>query len=189
MAGQASGSSGLHPGLTSDDKLPSPGGGPPSQVTAGCHCGHISLELPAPPAKTNECRCSVCYRYGALWAYYPEEEVNVLVNVPDRPPAALDRGAVAGPPAPDPTASSGSGGLRSYVRGDGHGRIAFCFCGRCGCLTHWAPTEKFLAVLRGEKEEEGAEHRQPRVGVNARMLPPGFLENVEREVGQFEDFY
>jgi hypothetical protein len=28
-----------------------------------------------PPARVTECRCSICRRYGALWAYYQRDEV------------------------------------------------------------------------------------------------------------------
>ena len=35
-----------------------------------CHCGAVRVSVPAPPKDVTECRCSICRRYGALWAYY-----------------------------------------------------------------------------------------------------------------------
>jgi hypothetical protein len=85
-----------------------------NKLTASCHCGRVKLELPAPPTKVNECRCTICYRYGALWAYYPRDDVAVTAEDP---------------------------GQQSYVREDhdegGRGSIGFWSCKHCGCLTHW----------------------------------------------------
>ncbi|KAJ9132957.1 hypothetical protein NKR19_g9200 [Coniochaeta hoffmannii] len=99
--------------MASQDSLPPASPSNPSKLTASCHCGGVKLELPSPPTKINECRCSICYRYGALWAYYPRADVLVTSEEP--------------------------GGMRSYVREDecARGSIGFWSCGRCGCLTHW----------------------------------------------------
>ena len=35
-----------------------------------CHCNHVKIDLPAEPEKLNRCSCSICRRYGALWAYF-----------------------------------------------------------------------------------------------------------------------
>lgn len=43
-------------------------------VRATCHCGAVELEAPA-PADITECNCSICRRYGVLWAYYDPSEV------------------------------------------------------------------------------------------------------------------
>ena len=45
------------------------------QIT--CHCGAIRLTFPPLRAPANECLCSICRRYGALWAYYKPHEVEV----------------------------------------------------------------------------------------------------------------
>lgn len=174
-----------HAHLTSDDKLPLPEPLDPAKVIAKCHCGHISVELPSPPTKTNECRCSVCYRYGALWAYYHRDDVNTLVHIL-APSAESQAGHRAQPTSSSAGATSGLG---SYVREDGDGDIAFFFCSRCGCLTHWGPTDKRLTFLREEAEKKGAEADEPRVGVNCRMLPPSLIERVEKKVGKFQDFW
>jgi len=39
-------------------------------IEASCHCGLVHLEVAQPPAAVNECTCSICRRYGTLWAYY-----------------------------------------------------------------------------------------------------------------------
>ncbi|KAB5547381.1 Mss4-like protein [Coniochaeta sp. 2T2.1] len=97
---------------SSQDELPAGSPPNPEKLTASCHCGRVKLELPAPPTKVNECRCSICYRYGALWAYYPRDEVLVTSEEP---------------------------GMRSYVREDqgAKGTIAFYACNTCNSLTHW----------------------------------------------------
>lgn len=45
--------------------------------TATCHCKAIKLTFPTPTEKLNECRCTVCRRYGALWAYYNPKDVQI----------------------------------------------------------------------------------------------------------------
>lgn len=86
------------------------------KVTATCHCGRVSVEMPGRPKMVKECRCSLCYRYGTLWTYFQDQnDVTITTKAP---------------------------GLKPYVRADGNGFAAFYFCAHCGCLTHWLPTEK-----------------------------------------------
>jgi hypothetical protein len=40
-------------------------------IEATCHCGVVHLEVARAPEAVNECTCSICRRYGTLWAYYP----------------------------------------------------------------------------------------------------------------------
>jgi len=82
--------------------------------TLTCHCGRVSVTVPTRPQKVNECRCSICYRYGVLWAYYLRREVVIS-------PATADGESVG------------------YVRSDefGDGDLGFFRCRRCGCVTHW----------------------------------------------------
>ncbi|KAI1335237.1 Mss4-like protein [Xylariaceae sp. FL0016] len=121
-------------------------------VTAECHCGHVTIEIPSPPTSLNECRCSVCFKYGALWAYYTRKEVMVAV-------AATDKNV----------------GLRRYARDDEHfgedsaATMEFCHCSLCGCVTHWW----------GVGERAGDERK---MGVNCRMLSEKQIEGVERKV-------
>ena len=46
-------------------------------MRATCHCTSISVDVPAPVSPLNECQCTVCYRYGAIWAYYASNEANI----------------------------------------------------------------------------------------------------------------
>lgn len=94
-----------------------------------CHCEAVILRFPSPEEPLNECLCSICRRYAALWAYYQPEEVQIV------------------------------GETEFYVWGDKE--IQFHRYKKCGCVTHWAPTDKV--------------HK--RIAVNCRMLE---LEDLER---------
>ena len=78
-----------------------------------CHCGAVSIRISRKPSVLRRCTCSICYRYGALWAYCSPKTVEV-----SHPPDAV----------------------RAYSWNDGV--IAFCHCTTCGCLTHYEGTEK-----------------------------------------------
>ena len=81
-------------------------------VEASCHCGAVRLVLDVAPATVTECNCSLCRRYGVLWAYYPRGQVRLV-------------------PQPPPTAT--------YLW---NGRnVAFHHCTTCGCVTHWSPSD------------------------------------------------
>ncbi|GAB7335870.1 hypothetical protein MBLNU13_g08130t1 [Cladosporium sp. NU13] len=45
------------------------------QIT--CHCKAVRITFPPLREPANECLCSICRRYGALWAYYKPDEVKV----------------------------------------------------------------------------------------------------------------
>ena len=77
-------------------------------IEASCHCGSIKIEIPRKPRTLTTCNCSICRRYGALWAYYQAAEVSV-------------RGK--------------RGAMSSYLWGEQ--RIRIMRCERCGCVTHW----------------------------------------------------
>ncbi|KAI8951328.1 hypothetical protein F4801DRAFT_545173 [Xylaria longipes] len=38
------------------------------------------MTLPSPSEDTSECHCSLCYKLGALWAYYPRDQVAVTTS-------------------------------------------------------------------------------------------------------------
>ena len=76
--------------------------------TATCHCGAVKVEVPREPETLTECNCSICRRYGVLWAYYGDAEVTLTV-------------------APDAT--------DDYVWGDKTQK--FIRCKRCGCVMQW----------------------------------------------------
>jgi hypothetical protein len=46
-------------------------------IEASCHCGAVHLELKMAPSSLTDCNCSICRRYGALWAYYAPQDVRV----------------------------------------------------------------------------------------------------------------
>ena len=39
-------------------------------VVSSCHCGAVKLAAETAPATVTDCNCSICRRYGVLWAYY-----------------------------------------------------------------------------------------------------------------------
>ena|SRR5262245_18274524 len=82
-------------------------------LTASCHCGAIRLEVSRTPRTLTNCNCSICRRYGALWAYYKATSVRVLC-------------------APDSIAAYSWRGKR----------LRFCRCKVCGCVTHHERTRK-----------------------------------------------
>ncbi|MGM8849934.1 GFA family protein [Salinicola sp. V024] len=43
-------------------------------LTGRCHCGGISWQFEGKPSEATICNCTVCRRYGVLWAYGHEEE-------------------------------------------------------------------------------------------------------------------
>ena len=79
-------------------------------AAASCHCGAVELDVPA-PREVTDCNCSICRRYGVLWAYYRPGEVRFVRR----------------------------GATDSYMWDDRE--IAFHRCRGCGCVTHWAPVD------------------------------------------------
>ncbi|KAH8655310.1 hypothetical protein BX600DRAFT_515142 [Xylariales sp. PMI_506] len=107
------------PGDVLSGSLPEPTSTQPARepITASCHCGRVTLEIPHAPKQTNECQCSICYRYGAIWCYYTRGDVTVTVSA--EPPPGVSQ--------------------QKYVRTDKDvtGDSGFYWCGHCGCMTHW----------------------------------------------------
>ena len=64
--------------------------------------------VPSAPDEVADCNCSICRRYGVLWAYYPRSQVSV---------------------------SSASDTTDHYVRGDR--TLRFVRCAACGCVMFW----------------------------------------------------
>ena len=79
-------------------------------IHASCHCGAVRLEIAAAPETVTACNCSICRRYGVLWAYYPPAQVRIL---------------------------AAEGATEEYAWDDRS--IAFHRCSACGCVSHWAP--------------------------------------------------
>jgi hypothetical protein len=82
-------------------------------IRGACHCGAVSLEIDELPESLVECNCSICSRYGALWAHGTRNTVRVTC-APDAPQA--------------------------YLWGDRC--IEFYHCSICGCVTHYESAEK-----------------------------------------------
>ena len=78
-------------------------------IQASCHCGAVRLEIDTAPEQVTDCSCSICRRYGVLWAYYNPSQVRL----------------VPAPPRTD-----------TYLWDDRS--IAFHRCRTCGCVTHWS---------------------------------------------------
>lgn len=82
-------------------------------IEATCHCGAVRIVMEKPPSRLTRCTCSICHRYGSMWAYYRAPQVQV-----HRPP----------------------GGTAAYAWGDK--TIEFHHCVNCGCLTHYEAVDK-----------------------------------------------
>lgn len=81
-------------------------------LKGGCHCGSVRWTLDAEPLSITACNCSICSRFGALWAY----------------------GAIG-----HDIQTFGQTGI---YRRDNGGDIDFHFCSNCGCVTHYVATAK-----------------------------------------------
>ena len=46
-------------------------------IESWCHCDAVRLEMESAPEEVTDCNCTICRRYGALWAYYPLKDVRV----------------------------------------------------------------------------------------------------------------
>ncbi|KAH8897611.1 hypothetical protein GQ53DRAFT_742610 [Thozetella sp. PMI_491] len=107
---------------TGGDTLPasSSSAPPDGPLIATCHCGRVQVSIPSKPSKLNECQCTVCYKYGAIWGYFLNRDVTVTT-------------------APGNT-------VVQYIRSDpeSDGDLSFNRCGHCGCLTHWRGTEEYI---------------------------------------------
>lgn len=79
-------------------------------LKGNCHCGLVVWILDVDPESATACNCTICRRYGALWAYgHIDHDIQV------------------------------SGSTTAYRR-DGDGDIDFHFCPKCGCLSHYVGT-------------------------------------------------
>ncbi|MBX3160020.1 MAG: GFA family protein [Deltaproteobacteria bacterium] len=83
-------------------------------ITGACLCGAVQLAAARRPRSLTQCNCSVCRRYGTLWAYYRRSAVTI----------AAPRGA-----------------LVPYKRRP-RGRLRFVHCATCGCVVCWESNDK-----------------------------------------------
>lgn len=84
-----------------------------SLIELSCHCGAAKLELARRPRRLTSCNCSICRRYGTLWAYYRSSEVRFRFRRRD---------------------------VAAYAWGDR--MLRFIRCKACGCVMHWEPARK-----------------------------------------------
>lgn len=82
-------------------------------ITTSCHCGSVFVEMRRPVKQLTRCNCSICRRYGALWAYQQRKAVSVRAK---------------------------NGALKSYSWGKKS--IAYFRCASCGCVTHYERTDR-----------------------------------------------
>lgn len=78
-------------------------------IEGTCLCEKVKVGANRKPAQVTECNCSVCRRYGTLWAYYQRRAVSI---------------------------EAPRGGLVEYARRSG-GRLRFVHCKTCGCVIRW----------------------------------------------------
>jgi hypothetical protein len=82
-------------------------------IAASCHCGAVKLEIETAPETVTDCNCSICHRYGVLWAYYRLSQVRIV-------------------PKGDAT--------HIYMWDDRS--IEFHRCKTCGCVAYWWPVDE-----------------------------------------------
>lgn len=78
-------------------------------LSGACHCGQSGWTLEGDPGSITACNCTLCRRYGALWAYdYEDERIQVL------------------------------GAPSSYRRpGKADPALEMLFCASCACVVAW----------------------------------------------------
>jgi hypothetical protein len=78
-------------------------------LTGNCHCGASHWTLEGDPGPATACNCTLCRRYGALWAYdYEDERIRIF------------------------------GPGTSYARaGEKEPSLEIVFCPTCGCVLCW----------------------------------------------------
>ncbi|MDH3763213.1 MAG: aldehyde-activating protein [Gammaproteobacteria bacterium] len=78
-----------------------------------CHCGNVKLTANRRPSSITSCNCSICYRLGALWAYFVSDDVELRIG--EHPSAG-------------------------YAWGEKS--ITYHRCGNCGCTTHYTSSDR-----------------------------------------------
>lgn len=78
-------------------------------LTGTCHCGAAHWTLEGDPGSITACNCTLCVRYGVLWAYdYENERIHL------------------------------HGKLSSYVRAEKpEPSLEILFCPTCACVLAW----------------------------------------------------
>ncbi|CAK7199198.1 hypothetical protein SEUCBS139899_001871 [Sporothrix eucalyptigena] len=139
-------------------------------ITSSCHCGRVRITVPGPPEFRNDCRCTVCYKYGANWGYYIKKDVTITIQGKETSAADLSF-----------SKTTPLDGLDLYIRNinaeptttgnAARGHLAFNRCAHCGCMTHW------IGILPDQAVDPNAQ-----VGVNTRLMDEADLQGVEQRV-------
>ena len=80
-------------------------------IVASCHCGNVNINISTEVTSLTSCNCSICRRYGALWAYFSPQQVTINeIKLQSATYSWADKG------------------------------INFHHCPTCGCLTHYTCT-------------------------------------------------
>jgi hypothetical protein len=77
-------------------------------LSGSCHCGAVVVNVARRPRQLTDCNCSICRRYGTLWAYYSPPSVEII--------------------AVEKSMEIYSWGRKS---------LRFHRCARCECVTHY----------------------------------------------------
>jgi hypothetical protein len=89
-------------------------------LSASCHCGAVTVTVPRRPRSLTNCNCSLCRRYGALWAYYADRDVEL---------------------------HAAEGSTEDYRWGSQ--KLRFIRCRHCGCVMQWRPVQPGPASRTG----------------------------------------
>ena len=89
-------------------------------LSGSCHCGAVRVEIPRRPRTLTNCNCSICRRYGVLWAYYKASRVRIVCK---------------------------SGAIESYSWG--RKSLKFVRCKTCGCIINWERVRRRNANYMG----------------------------------------
>ena len=89
-------------------------------VRAACHCTAVRLEIAELPTWVLDCNCTLCRRYGAIWAYPAVGQVKIIS-------------------AKDTT--------ETYLWLDGD--LAFHRCKQCGCVMYMEAVKENPPVIYG----------------------------------------
>jgi hypothetical protein len=81
-------------------------------IELSCHCGAVRFAVETAPPDVTDCNCSICRRYGTLWAYYQRPDVRFEAD---------------------------NGPTDTYVWR--YRMLEFHRCHACGCVTHWAAVD------------------------------------------------
>jgi hypothetical protein len=52
-------------------------------IESSCICGAVRLAITRAPDEVLDCNCTLCRRYGTLWAYYSPKDVTIPSGLTD----------------------------------------------------------------------------------------------------------